>query len=343
MLRTRLTEQYGLDTPFVSAGMGFLALPELVAAVSNAGGLGLLGAVPQFPPAVQQMIRKTRSLTTRPFGVDFVVENAAFGPLCTEEHMDVCIAEQVRIVVFFWNLPPAAWIERLHNSGAKVWLQAGTLERAEEAVASGVDAVIIQGTEAGGHNQGAAGLFTLLPAVRDAIPSIPVIAAGGISDGRGVAAALALGADGVCVGTRLIASDEAYAHAEYKRRIIAAQAGDTTLTRLFGPEWPNARMRVLRNRVVNEWSGRDEKTPSQPDPPQFIGNTRLLGQDYPMPKFSSVLPTPETSGDFEEMCIAAGEGAALVRDIKPAAEIVREMMAEAERILSEHLPRRAKP
>jgi len=167
--------------------------------------------------------------------------------------------------------------------------------------------------------------------------SVPVIAAGGIADGRGVAAALALGAEGVCVGTRLIASREAHAHEEYKRLVVEARESDIARTNMFGTQWPDAPMRVIRNRVVKEWSGRDAKTPAQPVPPQFIGTTILAGQEYRMPKFSAILPTPETAGDFEEMCLAAGESAGLVHDIKPAGRIVQEMMAEAERVIGQRL------
>jgi enoyl-[acyl-carrier protein] reductase II len=337
MLRTRLIEQYGIEVPLISAGMGFVALPELVAAVSHAGGLGLLGVGPSPPPAMQAMIQGIKGLTSRPFGVDFVIADTAFGPATTDEHIEVCVAEGVKVVVFFWNLPPVAWVEHLHTAGAKVWVQVGSVEHAREAVQLDADAIIAQGSEAGGHNHSNVTLFSLLPAIVDGVAPVPVIAAGGIADGRGVAAALALGAEGVCVGTRLLASHEAYAHEEYKRRIVATSAADIARTSLFGLEWPDQPMRVIRNRVVREWAGRDDRTPPPLDPPQFIGRTLLGGQEYPMQKYSAVLPTPDTSGDFEEMCLAAGESAGLVREIKPAGEIVREMIDEAERIIAGRL------
>jgi nitronate monooxygenase len=329
MFSTKLTEDYGLEYPFVGAGMGFIALPGLVAAVSNAGGLGLLGVGPAPPPVMQQMIQKIKGLTRQPFGVDLIHENTAFGPATTDDHIDVCIAEGVKLAVFFWNLPPKVWVQRLHESGARVWYQGSSITKAKEAVDMGMAAIIAQGSEAGGHNKSELGLFALLPAIKDALPSIPVIAAGGIADGRGVAAALALGADGVCVGTRLLASAEANIHPEYQARVVAAAGDDVVRTCIFGPEWPDQPMLVLRNRVVSEWTGRDEKTPPQPVPAAAIGQTDLFGHPYPMPKFSAALPTPETTGDFEEMCLAAGRGVGLVRKIKPAGEIVREMMTDA--------------
>lgn len=334
MLSTRLTEQYGLEVPLVSAPMGFIAMPPLVAAVSNAGGLGLLGAAPEPPQAVEAMIRTTQALTTRPFGVGFIVETTAFGPATVAEHVDVVAAARLGVATFFWNLPPREWVDTLHRAGVRVWLQVGTLERAREAVALGADAVVCQGLEAGGHNCGAASLMALLPAMADAVRPVPVLAAGGIADGRTLAAVLMLGAEGALVGTRFIATPEAHAHPEYKRRIAAAGVDATRLTHIFGPEWPDARMRCLRNRVVEEWAGRDTVTPPAPDPPRPIGTTPLGGGSYQMPKFSTVLPTPDTTGDFEEMCLPAGEGAALARDIRPAGDLVREMAGDAERVLA---------
>jgi NAD(P)H-dependent flavin oxidoreductase YrpB (nitropropane dioxygenase family) len=138
----------------------------------------------------------------------------------------------------------------------------------------------------------------------------------------------------VCVGTRLIATPEANAHVEYKRRVVAAGHGDVARTCIFGPEWPDAPMRVLRNRVVREWEGRDAQTPPPSDPPQIIGRTQLGPQGYAMPKFSAILPMPETSGDFDEMCLAAGESAPLTKEITSAGEVVTSMCREAAEILA---------
>ena len=166
-----------------------------------------------------------------------------------------------------------------------------------------------------------------------------VLAAGGISDGRDLVRALAHGADGVWVGTRLLASTEANAHPEYKRRLVEARGRATEHTTLFGPEWPGQRVHVLRNRVVAEWAGREDQIPSPPPPPDLIGHTTLMpqslpgGMPYDMPKFSSILPTPDTTGDFEEMCLPAGEAVKSIKAIKPAGEIVIEMMEEARSIM----------
>jgi NAD(P)H-dependent flavin oxidoreductase YrpB (nitropropane dioxygenase family) len=331
MLSTRLTEQYGLDVPFVGAGMGFVATPPLVAAVSNAGGMGTLGASPMPPDAVRAMIRAIRSMTSRPFGVNFITR------FTEDAHIDVCLEEMVPVVSFHWDDPPEGFISRLRDGGVKVWMQVGPAKMAREVVQLGVDGVIAQGSEAGGHVRGEASTLVLVPAVVDASSPVPVLAAGGIADGRGVAAALALGAEAVWVGTRMVATQEANVHDEYKRRILAATEADTVVTTLFGPEWPDALARVLRNRVINEWAGREREVEYTADPSQSIGRTLMGGEEYVMPKFSAFLPTPETKGDFEEMMMAAGESSGLVREIRPAGEVVREMMEEAERIIAERL------
>jgi enoyl-[acyl-carrier protein] reductase II len=216
-------------------------------------------------------------------------------------------------------------------------MQVGSLRAAREAAAAGMDAVVVQGSEGGGHNRSSAGLVALVPPVVDAVAPLPVLAAGGIADGRGVAAALALGAEAVWVGTRLLASTEAHAHPEYKRRVVDACCDDVVRTSLFGPEWPGEPMKVLRNRVVREWQGRDARTPPPPQPPEIIGQTLLGRQPYPMPKFSAIPPTPDTTGDLEEMCLPAGEGVGLCRRVMPAAEIIAEMMGEAGRIIAGRL------
>lgn len=327
-MRTRVTEEYGIDIPLVSAGMAFVATPALVAAVSNAGGLGTFGAGLMPPEALPFVVQEIRALTVKPFAFNFIT------PFAQEGHIDACIAQRVPVVSFHWEDPPEAWIGRLHGAGIKIWQQVGTVEAAQTAVEKGVDAIIAQGLEAGGHNRGSAGMIALVPAIAEAV-AVPVLAAGGIADGRGFAAALALGAEGVWVGTRFVASPEAYAHAEYKSRIVAAGVDGTAMQTIFGPEWPGAPARALRNRVVREWAGREDEIP--PGTGGTIGQTLVGGQPYVMPKFSAILPTPDTSGDFEEMCMVAGESAGLVHEMKGAGEIVREMADEAERLIRHRL------
>src|SRR5262249_30311069 len=145
MFRTKLTERYGIEMPFVSAGMGFIATPPLAAAVSNAGGLGQLATGAAPPEILREMIGATRRLSSRPFAVNFIIENTAFGPLATEAHLSVCIEERLPAVVFHWAPPPAEWVRMLKDAGCDVWLQTSSIAAATAAIASGVDIIIAQG------------------------------------------------------------------------------------------------------------------------------------------------------------------------------------------------------
>lgn len=343
-LETRLTLEYGVRYPLVCAGMAFVGGPLLAAAVANAGGVGMLGAAPEAPPGVVNMIRATRALTDQLFGVNFIVDSTVFGPMTTDAHIDVCVAEGVKLVTFHWNPPNRRWVDLLHQAGARTWFQTGLVEQALEAIAAGVDGIIAQGSEAGGHVRAVTRTTETLAAIIDAVPrSTLVLAAGGITDGRDVANSLRQEADGVWVGTRLLASVESNAHDEYKRRLIGARGRATSHTTMFGPEWPNQRIHVLRNRVVNTWAGRENEIPNPPPPPAIIGQSRLMpnsvpgGVPYDMPKFSAMLPTTDTTGDFEEMCMPAGAGVKSIKEIRPAAEIVVEIMEEARLILENEM------
>ncbi|KYG03758.1 2-nitropropane dioxygenase [Sorangium cellulosum] len=337
-LRTRLTVDYGVPFPLVSAGMAFVSLPPLVAAVSNAGGIGVLGSATEPPAVVEARIRATKALTSGVFGVDFIVATGPTGAFVTQDHIDVCIAEAVPLVIFHWNAPEVAWVDALHAAEAKVWVQVGSVAAARHAVAVGADGIIAQGSQAGGHTRAASRTKPLVRAIRRQVDPALLLAAGGIADGAGVVRALWHGADGVVVGTRLVASTEAYAHPDYKARLVAAGAGATAVQTFFGPEWPDQRQRVLRNRVVRRWAGRESRIPDPPPPPATIGTTVLfpgvLDVPYEMPKFSAIVPTPDTVGDLEEMDMPAGSESVLsIASVKPAAEIVAEMMTEAQDIL----------
>ena len=327
MIATRVSRQYGITHPIIGAGMGIVAMPPLVAAISNAGGMGTLGAGLLPPEAVSGSIAQIRSMTDKPFGVNFITQFA------NHEHVDAAIAGRPAVISFHWNDLPVELIQRVKAAGIRVWVQVGTVAMARDAVKLGVDAIIAQGSESGGHVRGEAATMVLLPAVIDAVgPDVPVIAAGGIADGRGMAAALALGAEAVWVGTRFLASSEATAHPEYKRRVVAAGPGDTMVTTMFGPEWPD-RQRVLINRVVREWGHRVDQIPDELRKAPSIGKTMMGPDPYDMPKFSVFLPIPQTEGDFEEMNMVAGESSGLINDVKPAAQIVHQMAQQAEQII----------
>jgi NAD(P)H-dependent flavin oxidoreductase YrpB (nitropropane dioxygenase family) len=344
-LRTRLTDTYGLEHPFVSAGMGFVGLPPLVAAVSEAGGLGVLGVAPEPPPVFAERIAQVRALTSRPFGVDFFLGNSpTLGPTTVDGHIDVAVAAGVGLVVFHFGIPSAAWIAALKSAGIRIWAQVPSVEDAQAALAAGLDGLVAQGQEAGGHSRSTTPLHHLLRDIREAVGDEPlVLAAGGIATGADVVVALAHGADGVWVGTRLVASDEAYAHPEWKRRIVEAKRQDTVTTTLFGPELPCQPYHVLRNAATDAFPGQENEVCANLPPGPPIGSTVLFpGTAFetpgvPMPPFSALPPTPDTVGDFDAMGMPAGESVHHIRDIKPAAVIVAEMMAEASSIIQAKL------
>ena len=335
-LATRLTRGYGIRYPFVGAGMGFIAHERLAAAVTNAGGLGFIGATPDPPASLPAMVQQLRQHTTGPFGVDLICADLPQGPATTDEHIEHCLELGVKLVAFHHDAPPRRWVERLAAAGARVWFQASSIELASAAVELGVDGVIAQGSEAGGHCRSTVPRDELVTQLRGRFPELLLLAAGGIASGQQVASALEAGADGVWVGTRLVASEEANAHPEYKRRLVES-TGETLVSTAFGPEWPNERYRMLALRTVRNWAGREHEIPNPPPGPAVIGQTRLfphsVNLEYAMPKFSAIPPTPETTGDWEEMAMPAGQSVSFIRAVQPAAEIVEEMMTAARALL----------
>lgn len=329
---TRLTERFGTPHALAQAGMAFAGQePALAVAVSRAGGIGSIGV--GFTPAdrLREIVAELRSeLGELPFNINFIT---FFG---NEEAVAVAAELKVPIVSFHWGHPPQHQLDLLREAGVSVWEQVGTAANAVRAVDDGVDVVIAQGWEAGGHNYGGLGLVALVPEVVDAVGDRAlVLAAGGIADARGVAAAFALGADGVWVGTRLVATTEAHVHPEHHRRILAASGDDTIRSAVFGPEMPAFNpMRLLKVTVVDEYTDRVGELPvdGRTHLP-VIGTTTLFGQPHTKHKFDVVLPTPDTEGDYEEMAWLAGQGVGLVHQIQPAGEVVRDLMEGAAEIV----------
>ena len=330
MLHTRLCDLLGIEVPILVAPMGFVTGAELAAAVSNAGGLGLMSFNGNPPDVLRQEIRRLRGLTAKPFGVNLLL------PFPQEENVAVCLEERVPVLSFFWG-DPSPYVARAHGAGVKVFDQVGSVAAAERSARAGVDVIIAQGVEAGGHVAGEVSMAVLVPRVADAVAPTPVVAAGGIADGRGLVAALALGAEGVVLGTRFLATPESTAHARYKERVVAASEEDTVRTTLFGHGWPDAPHRTLRTAFVAEWLGREARAQeSRPDEP-VIGATRIGGQPVPVLRFMGMPPSIDATGDIDSMAMLAGQSAGLVRDVKPAAQIVRELVADARRIIGERL------
>ncbi|MGW8378201.1 nitronate monooxygenase [Streptomyces sp. ODS28] len=332
VLSTRFTERFAVAHPFACAGMAFAGgTPDLAAAVSGAGGVGAVGAALLPAEGLREIIRAVRErVGDAPFGINLITY------FDTAEPVRVCAEERVPIVSFHWGHPPADQLERLHQAGISVWEQVGGAEAAGIAVDDGAEVVIAQGWEAGGHNYGGLPAMVGVPAVVDAVGDrAQVLAAGGITDGQQVAAALCLGADGVWVGTRLLASPEAQVHPEHHGRLLRARGEDTVRSAVFGREWPEFNpMRVQRNRVVAEWNDRLDEIPAPGDARERIGTLSFQGEETVLRKFGVLPPLPGTEADWEETPWLMGQGVGLVREVKPAAEIVGEMMREAERTLA---------
>jgi len=317
---TPFTRLLGLDLPIAQAPIGGASTPALAAAVSNAGGLGTLSLTWRSPEAARALIRETKALTARPFAVNLVLE---WDPT---ERLAIALEEGVAVVSFFWG-DPAPWVEQVHAAGVLVCHGVASAAEARRAVEAGVDLIVAQGWEAGGHVWGEVATLPLVPAVVDAVAPAPVLAAGGIGDGRGLAAALALGAAGAWIGTRFLLAEESAAHPRYRERLLAAAETDTVHTDLFDVGWPHAPLRGLRNATYDRWVAAGKPPPGQrPGEGEAIARNEL---GEPVPRYGSDAPLAGAEGDVEAMVLYAGQGVGMVRRIQPAAAIVREIAAEA--------------
>ena len=284
------------------------------------------------PTALKERIRKLRGLTSKPFGVNVILGDLHL-PLPIGAYVEACMEERVPVLSFFWG-DPTPYVDRAHSMGIKVCDQVGSVAGAKRAQRAGVDFIIAQGVEAGGHIAGTVGTMVLVPRVADSVAPVPVVAAGGISDGRGLAAALALGAEGIVLGTRLLAATECNAHPAYVEKILAASEEDTVRTTLFGYDWPNAPHRTLRTPFVERWLLNEKRGSEQRVDEPIVGEITLGGNRVPLPRFGGIPPARDAVGDIESMDFLAGQGVGLVTEIKPAAEIVGEVAEAAQRVLA---------
>lgn len=304
--------------------MAGAAGPELVAAVCNAGGYGVIPLWSGSKEHLSTGIDELRELTDRNFAVNL---NLSFP---YEEELEVCIAKGVHGVSLFWGMEPSA-IRRAKAGGLIVLASVGSSQEARIAADAGADVIVAQGWEAGGHVWGQVSTMALVPAVVDAV-EIPVVAAGGIADGRGMAAAMMLGASGVWIGTRLLASSEATIHDVYRSRILQASEADTQWAHdLYDVDWPDAPHRALSNSTSRAWIDAGSSAPGKrPNEEQQIGH-RPNGD--PVVRYQSYTPLPETTGDVEAMSLWSGQGVSLVREMMPAADIVEEIYRDAKTLL----------
>ena len=286
---TPLCKLLDIEVPIIQAPIANAANPSLVAAVSNAGGLGTFAMANRTPEGIRELIEEAHRLTNRPFCANFLLRPDE----PTEERLQACLDAGVNVVQFFWE-EPYQFVNQVHESGALVMYTVPSAEAARTAVDAGVDIIVAQGWEAGGHVKGEVATMALVPRVVDAVPSTPVVAAGGIADGRGLAAALALGAAGVVMGTRFLASEEAIAHPIHKERLIEALETDTLRSTVFDVGWPDAPGRALRNTTIERWE--DAGRPASGNKP---GEEDVLGHTpdgRPIGRYWSMTPVRGNDG-----------------------------------------------
>jgi nitronate monooxygenase len=312
----------GCTYPLVLAGMGGVARSELAAAVAEAGGFGFLGMVREPVALIRSEVQAMRARGVQRFGVNLIP--AATPAELLDAQLEACIELKVPVVALFWDLSSEA-VRRLRAAGIVVVCQVGAVDEARAARQAGAQVIIAQGCEAGGHVRGSTSLEELLPQVV-AAADCPVLAAGGITDGRDVATALAFGAQGAVLGTALMATHESFAHSYHKERLVAASGSDTVLTDIFHINWPRgAKVRVLSNSVTQGGHG---------DP--FRSERTVIGDEdgRPIYLFSTDSPMRSMTGEFEAMALYSGMGVGRIGAIVSAGERLRAIAAEASAILA---------
>ena len=315
MGRTPVCELLGIEQPIVQAPMS--AVPQLAAAVSNAGALGMLALTWSDPAG--DPVRETAALTDRPFGGNLILDS--------DQHrrIDEALEAGMRIVSLFWG-DPAEYVEQVHEANGVVLHTVGSAEEARRAVGSGVDVIVAQGWEAGGHVRSQIATLPLVPAVVDAVAPVPVIAAGGIGDARGVAAVLALGAQAAWLGTRFLLAEEMPTHEEYRRRVMdAAETDAQWYADLYDVGWPDAPHRALRNSTAEMWeeAGRPPLG-SRPGEGDVIAH---FPSGESIVRYEPGAPMVGTTGDIEALSLWAGQSVALAKQTQTSAEIVAELVS----------------
>jgi NAD(P)H-dependent flavin oxidoreductase YrpB (nitropropane dioxygenase family) len=315
MIHTRICDLLGITHPIVLGGMGTATSAPLVAAVSNSGGFGTLGTSGMSGAQVKAETQAIRAATKKPFGVNHLLFRVE------EESFMATLEARPAVIAFAWahaHQDLRAYFQRAHEAGAKVMYMAGEVSLTVKAAEAGADVIVAQGTEGGGH-VGWMASMSLVPMVVKAVGPLPVLAAGGIADGRGLVAALALGADGVLLGTRMMATPEAPLHPNMKQAIVRSNGHDTVLTEIpdiaTGHVWPGAMARAQRNAFIERWAGREW----------------ALRQAYR--EVGKAALEARRAGDAENAPLLFGQDAGLIDAVRPAGEIVESMVAEAEEII----------
>jgi len=322
-LSTTLTDTLGLDVPIVQAPVGSATCPTLAAAVADAGALGMLAVTWRDEATTREVITETNHRTDGAFGVNVVVDSDA-KDIPTENHVEVCLDEGIEIFSFsFGDSTP--YIDQIHSHGGTVLQTVGSVAEAKAAVDAGVDVLVAQGWEAGGHVQSTVATLPLVPRIVDAVPDTPVIAAGGIADGRGVAAVLTLGAAGAWLGTRFLVTEEAYVHQLYRQRVLGADETETVYSTLFDEGWPGVPHRVLENTTVADWKAAGQPETERPREDDVVAET---SNGTPIRRYEDSLAVPGMDGSVEELPLYAGQSAGLTQEVQPADELVKTLTEE---------------
>ena len=315
MLRTRACDLFGIEHPVLLGPMGSATSADLAAAVSGAGGLGMIGCVGRTPEWIAAAARAVREKTERPFGLNLLLFDA------DKAALEAVFDARPPVFSTAWAWPDqdlAGLFSRAHDLGAKVVHMVSGVPEARRAAEAGADAIVAQGTEGGGH-VGLMGTMALLPQVVRAVAPVAVIAAGGIATGEGLAAALVLGAEGVLVGTRFLATPESPVAEGFKKAILSSDGHDTVLTEIpdiaRGRVWPGAWSRVVRNRLIDEWAGRE-------------GELRARRSEI-----GARMVAAFQSGDVAYAPLFIGQDAGLIDTIESAADLVHRLVADAEAAL----------
>jgi nitronate monooxygenase len=324
-LSTPLCDLLDVEYPIIQAPIGSATTPELAAAVASAGGLGTLAVTWRPPERAAELVERTGELTDGAFAVNLVLDSEA-REFPTDEHLDAVLEAGAPVVSFsFGDASP--YIGRVHDAGATVIVTVGSADEAEAAVAAGADAVVAQGWEAGGHVQSEVATLPLVPRVADAV-DVPVVAAGGVADGRGVAAVLAAGADGAWLGTRFLATEEAAVESVYRERVVDADETDTLHAELFDRGWEGTPHRVLRNSTVEAW-----EAAGRPPAGERPGEGEVIAEypdGTPIERYGDDLAVEGAEGDLEALPLYAGQSSGLTDEVRPAAAVVEELVAETE-------------
>ena len=327
-METTFTRLFGIKFPIMQAPIGRAAGPELAAAVSNGGALGSVTGWVATPDQVTSLVDTVRKLTARPVSVNFRAD------VDSHSRISNAMASGAKIINLFWG-DPSPYAAAIHRGGAKLLCVVSNADEAKQALDAGADALIVQGWEAGGHVRGTLTTLSLVPTVVDLADSVPVLAAGGVADGRGLAAMIVLGASGVVMGTRFVASEESRAHADYKKALTTARQTDAIyVENLFDVGWPSAPHRVLRNSTTRSWEAAGRPPSGSRPNESAVVASRADGSA--IPSYAASLPVVGMSGNIEALAHYAGQSVEQVRDILPAADIIDLTMRQARSALARH-------